>query len=200
MLFERDTDRKKGFTLAEALILLLISALILVATMPVLTKKKKRRMNYKYGPPGGWVCKREEMPCTLEPPAKAKNFAVYFNNELIPTFSAVNIGTITISPAASPQYEERTYTVTHPPSTEVEKGDGWHDFSWDVYYNGTITEADQSYSKEGWTETRTETVLVDAGGCGDIPSLYNTLTVYRTGTPRLSGTFCTGASMIRIVY
>lgn len=191
---------KCGFTLAEALVLLLVTALIIVATMPVITKKKRRKFDHKYGPPGGWVCKKEKMPCPFNPPAKARNFAVYFNNELVPTFNAVNISNITITAAAAPVYEEVEYTIEHPPAVGVDKGDGWQDFTWDLYYGKPLTPEDTSYPIGGWTETGTKQVLVNAGGCGNVPELYTSMDVYKTGTPPLKGDFCTPAAMVRIVY
>lgn len=91
----------KGFTLAEALVLLLVSSLLVIATMPVITKKKRSRLEVKNTPPGGWVCLRSMMPCTFIPPAKASNFAIFFNDSYIPDFAAGNLGNITIKPAAT---------------------------------------------------------------------------------------------------
>lgn len=199
-----DIFRKKfakcGFTLAEALVLLLVTALIIIATMPVITKKKRRKFDHKYGPPGGWICRRSDMPCTLNPPAKARNFAVYFNNELVPTFNAVNIGNITITASSEPVYQDVTYTVEHPPAVGVDKGDGWQDFTWDLFYGEPLTPEDTTYPINGYTETKTKRVLVNGGGCGSEPELYSSMDVYKAGTPPLKGNFCSPAGMVRIVY
>lgn len=79
--------------------MLLVSSLILIATMPVITKKKHHTSDYKYGPPGGWVCLRSMMPCKFTPPAKTGNYAIYYNDSKIPSFSAPALGELIINPA-----------------------------------------------------------------------------------------------------
>lgn len=93
-------NKKGGFTLAESLVLLLVTSLIIVASMPVITKKTKKRVMYKPGPKDGWQCDRSRMPCTFTPPAKARAFLFFYDlpgqEATVANFGAINIGTITI--------------------------------------------------------------------------------------------------------
>lgn len=84
--------QKFGFTLAEALIALLVVSLITIATVPIVTKKKKDVIS---GYHGRWTCymlngthqitstingqtttTSSGSSCTFVPPGKAKNFSV----------------------------------------------------------------------------------------------------------------------------
>lgn len=123
--------------------MLLISSLIIIATMPVITRKKRDLSTYKYGPPGGWVCLRSMMPCSFVPPAKAKNFVIYYDDSKVPSFSAINLGEMVITPAPV---------------------------------------------KEG------------AAGCNSMPDLNRHQDDYTEGKAVLSGSFCTTAKLVRIVY
>ena len=81
--------KKDGFTLAEALVALLIASLLIAAMIPVLTKKHRKvethgkwectynngntvSRTYTNGIPGEW----ENSSCTFSPPAGAENFRV----------------------------------------------------------------------------------------------------------------------------
>ncbi len=92
--------KRSGFTLAEALVLLLISSLIILATMPVITRKTKIRKTYIPGPKDGWICNKSEMPCTFTPPARARSFLFFYDvagqEATVANFGAVNMGEITI--------------------------------------------------------------------------------------------------------
>lgn len=84
-------ERRRGFSIAEALMALLVVSLITVATVPVVTKKKR---DASQGVHGEWVCymsgsshvtqitqdgkttTSSGSDCTFVPPGKAKNFSV----------------------------------------------------------------------------------------------------------------------------
>lgn len=162
-------------------------------------------MDYKFGPPGGWVCKKEDMPCpTFNPPAKAKNFVFYFDDSLIPSFSTREMGAITIkAPAPRKTHQEPSGPAYYvPPSESVTEGYGKHDTSWDEYKKKghTIQEDDKKSTSGGYWNTPTVTVVDDEGGCKGTPDLYRTLEEYTKGKIKISGDYCTTATMVRIVY
>ena len=82
---------KQGFSLAEALITLLIVCLITLASIPILTKKKREISKY---PSGSWICTKDSSGnhivyssvtdawtqtgdrCVFYPPVNARNFEV----------------------------------------------------------------------------------------------------------------------------
>jgi hypothetical protein len=167
--------------------------------MPVITKKKRQRKDYKEGTPGGWVCTRSgssgtaKMPCTFKPPAKAKNFVFYIGNNLVPFFSSGQIGDMTFVPAVSPQYEAIESEICYEddgtgvgystPDEEIE----------DAVISGNYKKEDYTYGTR--CTKRTEYKRID-DGCGGVQSLYKYLTTYKEGKPAMSGTFCVEGDMV----
>lgn len=199
MDLKQKNRQKRGFTLAEALVMILITSLIIVATMPVITRKSRHKQDYKFGPPGGYHC---VVPCEFAPPAKAKNFAFYFNNSLIPSFSARNIGTIKlVSPGLPKGHYIETGSHYVPPTVSTDEGLGIHNTSWDEYKKDhTIQEDDiTSTNAGGWVVDR-EWVVDDPGGCKGLPSFWTSLEDYTKGKVSISGSYCTDAKVVRIVY
>lgn len=193
---------KLGFTLAEALVLLLVSALAIVATMPVLTKKVKDRLRYKLGPADGWLCEKSSMPCHFVPPANAKNFVIYFDDNTIPSFSTPNMGEINIVAA------KKRITETIPGPCEmveeevVDLGLGKHDTSWDDYKKEHTIQEDDELSNQITNKCQPSTVnVIEPGGCGTTPDLYSAFEDYiNVRNIKIKGDFCTGAEKIRIFY
>ena len=180
--------------MAEALMVLLITSLILVATMPVITKRNRKLAVYQHGPVGGWVCKKEQMPCKFVPPAKAKHFLFYFDDEITPSFSAINVGTLTFvkkDTINSTQTENTGYTGITNDDEETE---------YRIYEeNPYLVDDEREYIDSGRvdiTEHTVQTVSCE----NNVPELYKSMDIYKQENLKLSGTFCSGANMIRIVY
>ncbi len=87
---KKETNKKYAFSLAEALITLLIVCIITLASIPVLTKKKRKMSD---APHGQWTCEYNEAGkhisysqdaptpvegdyCEFVPPARATNFTI----------------------------------------------------------------------------------------------------------------------------
>lgn len=198
----RNTSKERlGFTMAEALVMLLVTSLIIIATMPVITKRVRHRLDYKFGPSDGWECRKAEMPCSFSPPAKSKNFTIYFDDNKVPSFSSVFMGQITIV-AAAPKLTEEVY---HPPvwveKTDVQEGYGVVDSSWDKVKETTpMPEETTITNYEEQQAGYYETVVLDPGGCKTTPELFSSFEAYTKQNVIMKGTFCTGAEKVRIVY
>lgn len=111
--------KKNGFTLAEALVMLLMSSIVIMATMPVITKKIKIKKLYRPGPSDGWVCTREQMPCTFHPPARARSFSFLYDEDPVPSFACVNMGTITIVKQCGPNIKNFPVSMDEYKNGEV---------------------------------------------------------------------------------